>query len=156
MAACPSSIFPVEGDRCLVTMVLGTAGLQPDEGIIGRPGHARKTQAICAWLNKKYGHGELVAWAKQDPARIDQTVPPNVVKQFSAYESAFARYGKEIYAIFAPNDDEAATRDAVSSIRRPAVRRTAREGRKRRASQLRCSCKSNGASHLTPRLLRMT
>jgi 5-methylcytosine-specific restriction protein B len=58
-------IFPVEGHPCLVAMVLGTAGLQPDEGIIGRPGHARKTQAICTWLNTKYGHGTLVAWAKQ-------------------------------------------------------------------------------------------
>ena len=109
-------IFPVEGYPCLVAMVLGTAGLQPDEGIIGRPGHARKTQAICAWLNKKYGHGELVAWAKQDPARIDQTVPPNVVKQFSAYESVFSKYGKELYGMFAPSDDVAATRDAVTAF----------------------------------------
>lgn len=109
-------IFPVEGHPCLVAMVLGTAGLPPDEGIIGRPGHARKTQAICAWLNKTYGHGKLVAWAKQDPARIDQTVPPNVVKQFSAYESVFKKYGKEIYALFAPFDDKAASRDAVTAF----------------------------------------
>jgi 5-methylcytosine-specific restriction enzyme B len=109
-------IFPMEGHHCLVALVLGTAGLPPDEGIIGRPGHARKAQAICAWLNKKYGHGKLVAWAKQDPARIDQAVPPSVVKQFSEYQSVFKKYGKEIYALFAPTDDVAASRDAVTAF----------------------------------------
>ncbi len=41
-------IFPVEGAPCLVAMVIGTQGLAPDETILGRPGHARKMQAICS------------------------------------------------------------------------------------------------------------
>ena len=35
-------IFPIEGEPCLVAMVIGTQGLAPDEAILGRPGHARK------------------------------------------------------------------------------------------------------------------
>src|ERR1700722_18778788 len=48
-------IFPVEDAPCLMAMVIGTQGLAPDETILGRPGHARKIQAICTWLNHKYG-----------------------------------------------------------------------------------------------------
>ena len=44
-------IFPVEGESCLVAMVIGTQGLAPDEAILGRPGHSRKMQAISTWLN---------------------------------------------------------------------------------------------------------
>jgi 5-methylcytosine-specific restriction protein B len=60
-------IFPVADRPCLIGMVVGTQGLTPDEAILGRPGHARKAQAICSWLNHDYGKGEFVAWAKQDP-----------------------------------------------------------------------------------------
>ena len=35
-------IFPVEGEPCLVAMVIGTQGLAPDEAILGRPGHVAK------------------------------------------------------------------------------------------------------------------
>src|SRR4051794_25383924 len=50
-------IFPVTGQPALVGLVVGTQGLTPDETILGRPGHARKVQAICSWLNRKYGNG---------------------------------------------------------------------------------------------------
>src|SRR5437763_71238 len=39
-------IFPVPGEPCLIAMVVGTQGLAPDERILGRPGHARRMQAI--------------------------------------------------------------------------------------------------------------
>src|SRR5215471_12583294 len=52
------AIFPVEGSPCMVGMVIGTQGLAPDETILGRPGHARKMQAICTWLNHKFGSGQ--------------------------------------------------------------------------------------------------
>lgn len=68
-------IFPVPERPCLIAMVVGTQGLSPDEAILGRPGHARKTQAICSWLNREYGGGHLVAWAKQDPTRTDLSIP---------------------------------------------------------------------------------
>src|SRR5579884_2160911 len=68
-------IFPVPEAPCLIGLVVGTHGLNPDEAILGRPGHARKTQAICSWLNREYGHGHFVAWAKQDPTRTDLAMP---------------------------------------------------------------------------------
>jgi 5-methylcytosine-specific restriction protein B len=110
------AIFPVADAPCLLSFVVGTQGLSPDEEILGRPGHARKVQAICAWLNRKHGGGKLVAWAKEDPVRTEQDLPSNIAKQFPAYRSVFDRYGKVLYAIFAPTDDEAATRDAATAF----------------------------------------
>jgi hypothetical protein len=109
------AIFPVDDAPCLLSFVVGTQGLSPDEEILGRPGHARKVQAICAWLNRKYGRGKLVAWAKEDPVRTDQDLPANLAKQFPAYRSVFDRYGKVLYAIFVPTEEEA-TRDAVTAF----------------------------------------
>lgn len=40
-------LFPADSEPCLLAMVVGTHGLAPDEGILGRPGHARKMQAIA-------------------------------------------------------------------------------------------------------------
>jgi len=36
--------------------------LSPDEEVLARPGHGRKVSAICNWLNKKHGKGNLIAW----------------------------------------------------------------------------------------------
>src|SRR5947208_2187853 len=44
------AFFPGKNSPCLITFVVGTNGLAPDENILGRPGHARKVQAVCAWL----------------------------------------------------------------------------------------------------------
>lgn len=81
---------------------LGTRGLSPDEQILARPGHARKAQAICTWLNAEFGQGEVVAWAKEDPVRMDRTVPDHVRRHFAGYEAVFDKYGEEMYAVFAP------------------------------------------------------
>jgi 5-methylcytosine-specific restriction protein B len=110
------AIFPVADAACLLTFVVGTNGLSPDEEILGRPGHARKVKAICSWLNRKHGHGHLVAWAKQDPVRIDEGVPDSVAREFGAYRSVFERYGNVLYGIFKPNDDPAATLDALKAF----------------------------------------
>jgi 5-methylcytosine-specific restriction protein B len=109
------AIFPVEDGACLLSFVVGTQGLSPDEDVLGRPGHARKVQAICAWLNAKYGRGKLAAWAKEDPVRTDQAIPDNVANQFQAYQNVFKRYGKELYGICAPDDHAAAT-DAIAAF----------------------------------------
>jgi 5-methylcytosine-specific restriction protein B len=98
------AIFPVCDAPCLLSFVVGTQGLSPDEEILGRPGHARKVQAICAWLNKKHGHGKLITWAKQDPVRTDQDLPDTIAKQFPEYEAVFRRYGKVLYGIYVPAD----------------------------------------------------
>lgn len=94
------AIFPVPDAPSLVTLVVGTNGITPDEEILSRHGHARKVAAICAWLNAVYGGGELVAWSKQEPARIDRPVPENVALLLSAYHGVFAKYGNFLYAIF--------------------------------------------------------
>ncbi len=109
-------IFPVAESPCLVGLVVGTQGLAPDEAILGRPGHARKAQAICAWLNKDFGKGQQIAWAKQDPTRIDVDIPDGLQRQWSDYKAVFDRYGKVMYAIFKPNSDSELTRQALTAF----------------------------------------
>ncbi len=109
-------IFPADNKPCLVSMVVGTQGLSPDEAILGRPGHARKLQAICAWLNKEFGAGKQVAWAKQDPTRVDLDMPAELAARWSAYQKVFKRYGKVIYAAFVPSEDPEATSKAVAAF----------------------------------------
>ena len=95
---------------------MGTGGLAPDEAILGRPGHARKVQAICAWLNQKHGNGKRVAWAKQDPTRTDLSIPDDVKQEWSEYKSVFDRYGKEMYALYQPSDNREATDNALAAL----------------------------------------
>jgi 5-methylcytosine-specific restriction protein B len=104
-------IFPVADSPCLIGLVVGTQGLAPDEAILGRPGHGRKAQAICGWLNEKFGQGDLVAWAKHDPTRTDISMPD--LKAWSDYKSVFDRYGKEIYAVYRPRDNRSGTEEAL-------------------------------------------
>lgn len=109
-------IFPVPDQVCLIGMVVGTQGLTPDEAILGRQGHARKTQAICSWLNRDFGKGSFVAWAKQDPTRTDLPIPDSVKKAWPAYKSVFDRYGKELYALYCPTENRAGTEAALSAF----------------------------------------
>lgn len=101
-------IFPQEREEgtappALFGLGLGTRGLNPDERILSRPGHARHTHAIVDWLNATFGDGEVVAWAKDDPVRTNQSVPDHVRNQFAEYASVFDKYGEEMYAVFAPS-----------------------------------------------------
>jgi 5-methylcytosine-specific restriction enzyme B len=96
------AIFPVEDGPCLFGLVVGTQGLSPDENVLGRPGHARKVQAITSLLNQKQGRGKVVAWAKQDPTRIDIQIPSNVKGAFPAYMRVFEKYGHVVYGIYCP------------------------------------------------------
>jgi 5-methylcytosine-specific restriction protein B len=109
-------IFPVPDAPCLIAMCVGTQGLSPDEEVLARPGHGRKVTAICNWLNKKYGKGSLVAWAKQDPVRVDLDVPSTIKRLFTNYNSVFDRYGKVLYGFFVPNSNNAATADALKAF----------------------------------------
>jgi 5-methylcytosine-specific restriction protein B len=109
-------IFPADDAPCLVAMGIGTQGLAPDEAILGRPGHARKIQAICAWLNHRYGGGAQVAWAKQDPTRVDIDIPAATQNAWSQYERALKRYGKVLYGIYRPTGDRAGTIAALSAM----------------------------------------
>ncbi|SPE36515.1 putative GTPase subunit of restriction endonuclease [Candidatus Sulfopaludibacter sp. SbA6] len=109
-------IFPVEGERCLVAMVIGTQGLAPDESILGRPGHSRKMLAISIWLNHQFGRGDQVAWAKQDPTRVDIDIPESIQRAWSAYERVFKRYGRVLYALYKPTEDRAGTIAALTAM----------------------------------------
>jgi 5-methylcytosine-specific restriction protein B len=109
-------IFPVEGHPALIAMAIGTQGLSPDEDVFARPGHGRKVAAICKWLNKEYGAGEMVAWAKQDPARIDLDIPANVKKMFPEYQTVFNRYGRVIYGFFVPGLKRQAAIDCLKAF----------------------------------------
>lgn len=109
-------IFPVPGSECLVGLIVGTQGLSPDEAILGKPGHARKAQAICTWLNRAFGKGEQIAWAKQDPTRTDTTVPENLQKKWPEFKPVFEKYGKEMYALFRPTEERKATSEAVTAF----------------------------------------
>lgn len=108
------AIFPVSDAPCLLTFVVGTRGLAPDDRILGRPGHARKVRAICTWLNRKHGRGKRIAWAKQDPT-LDEAAPSEVVKDFPGHGEVFGKYGKELYGVFS-SDDKAAVGDAVTAF----------------------------------------
>ena len=94
------AIFPGSADdrRCLLTFVVGTAGLAPDDEILGRPGHARKVQAVCSWINSEFGKGRFIAWAKHDPARIDESIPNDV----TSLRSEERRVGKECRSRWSP------------------------------------------------------
>lgn len=109
-------IFPVPEAPCLFGLVVGTGGLSPDEAILGRPGHARKAQAICRWLNREFGVGELLAWAKQDPTRTDLAIPDMIRHTWTEYKGVYEKYGKEMYAMFRPNGDQAATEAALTAF----------------------------------------
>ncbi len=54
----------------------------------------------------------MVAWAKQDPVRIDLDIPDNVKKQFPAYAAVFKRYGHVIYGFYVPDENKSATEEA--------------------------------------------
>ena len=71
-----------------------------DTGTCAGRGHSRaawsferKMQAISTWLNHQFGGGDQVAWAKQDPTRVDIDVPESIQRAWSAYERVFKRYG---------------------------------------------------------------
>ena len=109
-------IFPMADRPAILGMVIGTQGLSPDEEVLARPGHGRKVAAICNWLNKQYGRGEMVAWAKQDPARIDLDMPGNIKALFTDYHPVFARYGRVIYGLYAPNPNRQGTEECLKAF----------------------------------------
>ena len=108
--------FPSADVPCLIAFVVGTSGLAPDENVLGRPGHARKVRALCAWLNRKHGKHQLVAGAKQEPPRIDVGVPANITSEFSEYGPAFRRYGGVLYGIYAPRGTKSEATEALTAF----------------------------------------
>lgn len=109
-------IFPATDAPCLVALVVGTQGLTPDQQILGRPGHARKSRAICEWLNALANR--QVAWYKHDPTQTDIFVPDTVQQRWPEYKRALDRYKREIYACFKPpaSDPDLAYKGVVALL----------------------------------------
>jgi 5-methylcytosine-specific restriction protein B len=106
-------IFPVEGKQSLIALGVGTQGIAPDEMILAKPGHSRKVQAICTWLNKL--HKKQVAWAKNDAVRIDADIK-GLYKMFPDYKTVLDRYGFVLYGIFAPTENEELTEKGLKAL----------------------------------------
>lgn len=105
-------MFPADetGAPALLAMVVGTNGLAPDEAVLGRPGHGRKCAAIASWLNSRTSG---CAWAKRDPVRIDLDVPRSLAKRLVSWTGAFKKYGRVLYATFAPETSRTHAGDDV-------------------------------------------
>jgi 5-methylcytosine-specific restriction protein B len=95
-----------------MALVVGTRGLAPDEGILTRPGHRRRTVALRRYLT---GRG-IDVWSKPDPAALAVRVPKTVRERFPGFERVFDRYGAEIYlCALVPRESDAA-RDVVRAF----------------------------------------
>ena len=93
--------FPRE-DGTLLTFVVGTRGLAPDEGLLTRHGHRRRIAALRHYLSSR----GMTAWSKPDPAALATPMPDAIRQTFASCESVFKRYGSEIYsAVWIPKDD---------------------------------------------------
>jgi 5-methylcytosine-specific restriction protein B len=94
--------MPSKEHGSLLTFVVGTKGLSPDEGILTRPGHRRRIAALRRYLARL----GVETWTKPDPAALGVQVPEEVERRFPGFESAFKRYGHEFYCVAqVPLDD---------------------------------------------------
>jgi 5-methylcytosine-specific restriction protein B len=101
--------FPLE-EGSIFTFVVGTRGLAPDEGLLTRPGHARRTSALRRYLTRL----GVAAWSKSDPAAINVDIPETGCRLFPTVDAVFKRYGREIYcAADIPSDLDLQTARAV-------------------------------------------
>lgn len=101
-------IFPSKEGPPLVTLIVGTHGLPPDEEILSRPGHARKCTAIATWANTRCR--QMVAWAKRDPVRTDLSLPRSARDLFRTGErlgDVAKTYGAVTYLAYVPDPGEA-------------------------------------------------
>jgi 5-methylcytosine-specific restriction protein B len=99
--------FPTKEHGSLLGFGVGTRGLSPDEGILTRPGHRRRTAALRRMLASK----GVEAWSKPDPANLGVTVPRTTLERFPGFEKALKRYGHEMYcmALVPSNQSDART-----------------------------------------------
>jgi 5-methylcytosine-specific restriction protein B len=96
--------FPTEG-RSILTLVVGTGGLSPDEGLLSRPGHRRRVRALRRYLLDQ----GVWMWVKPDPTALGVPVPDFVRRRLSGFDGALRKYGGELYAIAeVPADPERA------------------------------------------------
>src|SRR5262249_52735495 len=70
-------------------------GLQPEEGILTRPGPRRRIEALRRYLARR----GINAWTKPDPSALGVSVPKVARDRFPGFERTFQRYGHEMYCI---------------------------------------------------------
>jgi len=87
--------MPSKENGSILTLVVGTKGLSPDEGILTRPGHRRRVAALRRYLA---GLG-VEGWTKPDPAALGVEVPEEVQRRFPGFEAAFKGYGHEFFCV---------------------------------------------------------
>jgi 5-methylcytosine-specific restriction protein B len=105
--------FPTKEHGSLLGLVVGTRGLSPDEGILARPGHRRRTAALRRMLASK----GVEAWSKPDPANLGVTVPRTTLERFPGFESALKRYGHEMYCMaLVPSSEPELARTVVQAF----------------------------------------
>ena len=98
--------FPT-ADGSLLSLIVGTRGLSPDEGLLTSPGHRRRVAALRRYLTRI----GIQAWSKPDPSLIDLPVPSSVAhaETYAPFQKAFERYGAVMYCIArVPADQEKA------------------------------------------------
>ena len=101
--------FPTAGGS-LVTFVVGTRGLAPDEGLLTRHGHRRRVSALRRHLSAI----GVAAWSKPDPAAINVDAPEAARRLFPACSAVFKRYGSVIYcAAWVGSDTDPGTARSV-------------------------------------------
>jgi len=106
------AFFPTHHHGSILTFVVGTRGLSPDEGILTRPGHRRRVAALRRFLARL----GIEAWTKPDPCALGVSVPKTARDQFPGFEKTFQRYGQEIYCIAKVPDDEVRGRSVVQAF----------------------------------------
>jgi 5-methylcytosine-specific restriction protein B len=94
-------VFPAdESGPALICMGIGTQSIAPDDRVLGKPGHARRCNAIARWLTTLPEGG--FAWSKRDPVRTDLEMPKVVQSQLGRWEHTLQKYGSVLYACHAP------------------------------------------------------
>jgi 5-methylcytosine-specific restriction protein B len=91
----------------VAVLVIGTDGFGSDTHILGRPGHARRLQA----LNRLH-KGKL--WVKPDLLDLNSRVPEAVSREWPEIPAALHAYGHVIYAALPVNTE--ADQDAVADL----------------------------------------
>jgi len=87
--------FPAKDRGSLITFVVGTRGLSPDDGVLTRPGHRRRVAA----LRRVLANMDVECWSKPDPSNLSVAIPHSVSARFGGFEKALSRYGHEIYSL---------------------------------------------------------
>jgi len=98
--------FPTREAGSILTFVVGTRGISPDEGLLTRPGHRRRVIA----LRRQLARQGVECWTKPDPSALGVTVPQVVRRRFPGFERAIERYGEQLYCIaWVPRENDEAS-----------------------------------------------